>query len=80
MRIAYHRGRLAATLRDYPGPQGGMMAVGLAENKMQAYLSNMPDLQGEGGVTIACVNSPGSVTLSGAMPQIERLQEILTDD
>ncbi|KAJ0414376.1 hypothetical protein BJY00DRAFT_321073 [Aspergillus carlsbadensis] len=51
--MAFHRGRLAATQANL----GAMAAVSLSEDQAREYL--------QGGVVIACFNSPANVTLSG---------------
>jgi acyl transferase domain-containing protein/short-subunit dehydrogenase/acyl carrier protein len=50
---------------------GRMAAVGLSAQAMQALLDG---LEGEPDVTIAGINSPNNVTLSGSLSDLERLQ------
>ena len=74
--IAYHRGLLAANLKKTkPGVKGAMLAVALSREETQKHLAAMP--VGEGTATIACVNSPLSVTVSGDRSAILRLQSVL---
>lgn len=69
--IAYFRGQaLKARSSNRPG---AMAAVGLGPEKAQSYLKH--------GVTIACENSPQSVTLSGDEEVLlEILEQIKKDD
>lgn len=54
--VAYYRGKV---VRDV-STNGAMMAVGLGAESIKPFLANM-----DGEITIACHNSPASVTLSG---------------
>ncbi|MEM7032085.1 MAG: SDR family NAD(P)-dependent oxidoreductase [Chloroflexota bacterium] len=64
--VSYHRSRLQKTMAD----RGGMLAVGLSENDVQAHLQPYP------GVEIAAINSPTSVTLAGDLNQLKTLAAI----
>ena len=55
------------------GQSGRMMAVGLSPEKIQLQLSALKS----GKVTIACFNSPVSVTVSGDSTAIEELHVVL---
>lgn len=67
LRVSYHRSRLQGTLAG----QGGMLAVGLPEDEVRAYLEDL-----EGRVSVAAVNSPGSVTLAGQLEPLSQLAEL----
>jgi acyl transferase domain-containing protein len=54
--IAYYRGQVAEELSRHD-QRGGMAAVGLSRKAIASYLSK--------DVTLACENSPSSVTISG---------------
>jgi acyl transferase domain-containing protein len=72
MAIAYHRGEAAARLhQEHPEIKGGMLALGTSEG---AATSMINDLGLDGSVVVACVNSPSSVTISGDVDAIDRLQ------
>lgn len=72
MAIAYHRGEAAARLhQEHPEIRGGMLALGTSES---AATSMINDLGLDGSVVVACVNSPSSVTISGDVHAIDRLQ------
>ncbi|KAJ4420806.1 Type I Iterative PKS [Gnomoniopsis sp. IMI 355080] len=71
-RIAYFRGLVADKLAsDQAREATTMMSVGLGIEAVQAYLKAEPS------VTVACVNSPVNVTLSGPTTAIVRLSENL---
>ena len=79
-KIAYHRGRLAGELRVIaPQLNGAMMAVGLGESELQTYIDSLSLPQSE-ILSIACVNSPSSVTVSGDLKALERLESLLLKD
>jgi acyl transferase domain-containing protein/NADPH:quinone reductase-like Zn-dependent oxidoreductase/NAD(P)-dependent dehydrogenase (short-subunit alcohol dehydrogenase family)/aryl carrier-like protein len=70
---AYYRGRYMSAPRD-DGVSGGMMAVGLPENKCLEELRPYV-----GRLTIAAVNSPSTMTVSGDEDAILELKEKLTE-
>lgn len=69
--IAYARGRAVRDLAANESTPGGMLAVGMAEKDAMAYINHLPT--SFGGVQVACINSPRSVTLSGDEPAIVQL-------
>ena len=68
---SFHRGLMTnmLTSRD-----GSMLAVGLGEEDVLSYTSQVT----KGSVSLACVNSPASTTVSGDACAIEELQDLLT--
>ncbi|KAK5987499.1 Hybrid PKS-NRPS synthetase pynA [Cladobotryum mycophilum] len=70
---AYYRGRYMSASRE-GGVPGGMMAVGLPEQKC---LEELKPYQGR--LTIAAVNSPSTMTVSGDEDAILELKEKLTE-
>jgi acyl transferase domain-containing protein/NADPH:quinone reductase-like Zn-dependent oxidoreductase len=66
--VAYYRGKAVATVKT----DGAMMAVALGAEGIQPYLKDL-----EGYVSIACHNSPVSVTLSGNAEALEKLKSKL---
>ncbi|KAI5205363.1 polyketide synthase [Aureobasidium subglaciale] len=77
MKIAYYRGQCMLSLKkkSVGRPQGTMMAVGASVENVRPYLENVT----KGYVTVACINSPSSVTLSGDIETVEELQPVLTE-
>ncbi|KAM7213201.1 hypothetical protein V8F06_011416 [Rhypophila decipiens] len=79
---AYFRGVASASLlsgskKSQAGNGGGhgMMAVGLSKEEAQKVIK-------EGnvkGVTVACINSPSNVTLSGDAPALDGLKRLLDE-
>lgn len=79
-KIAYHRGRLSASITtQVPELEGamGMMAVGVPANEIQ---DKIPGADAADPVVVACYNSPQNVTLSGNRPALQALEEKLKAD
>ncbi|KAI1100340.1 putative polyketide synthase [Jackrogersella minutella] len=75
--IAYHRGHLSNCIRGFaPKLQGSMLAAGLEVEDAQTYIARVT----EGEATVACINSPSSVTLSGDATAILQLEKMLKED
>lgn len=71
-KVAYYRGRLAGRVAAASALlPGAMMSVNLAETDAESYLvkASLP-----GRVSVACINSPTNVTLSGDENTIDQLQ------
>ena len=74
--IAYHRGLLASTrLEGNRKLRGAMLAASISETEAAFFIRRIPP--GRGQAVVACVNSPGSVTLSGDAQAIMALQSML---
>ncbi|KAI3396863.1 hypothetical protein diail_11566, partial [Diaporthe ilicicola] len=56
---------------------GGMLAAGIGREQAASYMSR---LHGAGYITVACINSPASVTFSGDITAIEKMEGLLKDD
>ncbi|CBF75781.1 uncharacterized protein ANIA_10430 [Aspergillus nidulans FGSC A4] len=76
--IAYHKGFVAGWCRNAISSQGAMLAVGLGEAQVMPYLQHGSSSAGQ--CTIACVNSPSSVTLSGDQAALAEVQQRLDRD
>ncbi|KAK0707101.1 hypothetical protein B0T26DRAFT_790998 [Lasiosphaeria miniovina] len=76
--IAFHRGRLSTAITQ----EGAMLAVGLGDNAARVRIKQMQDgaASGTGHVVVACINSPSSVTVSGDVALIAKLQAVLDAD
>ncbi|KAH8819280.1 putative polyketide synthase [Xylogone sp. PMI_703] len=75
--IAYFRGQVCAELRTIsPDTKGAMMAAGLSRDSAENYIKIVKN----GKITVACVNSPSSVTISGDEAGIDELYEMFTSD
>lgn len=78
-KIAYFRGKLAGVLAANPNEaRGSMMSVGLSEKETQQFLQNIGP--SSLGVTVACINSPTNVTVSGSKDSIDALKVLLDAD
>jgi acyl transferase domain-containing protein/NADPH:quinone reductase-like Zn-dependent oxidoreductase/NADP-dependent 3-hydroxy acid dehydrogenase YdfG len=72
IKLAYVRGLSSAAVTK----RGAMMAAGVGPAEAKEYLRNVP----EDSAVIACVNSPSSVTLSGDVDAIDKLETIISQD
>ncbi|KAK2055854.1 hypothetical protein LY76DRAFT_661041 [Colletotrichum caudatum] len=76
VRIAYYRGVYCEAARHRRGSRRGtMLAAAVSEAEAHEYLALVP----EDSAWIGCINSPSSVTLSGDVESIDRLDAILRD-
>ncbi|KAE8386150.1 hypothetical protein BDV23DRAFT_187535 [Aspergillus alliaceus] len=73
MKVAYFRGVVSEKLSYNSDGKGGMMVVGLSEQGVLPFIERLK----EGKVTVACVNSPSSITVAGDGAGIEELQRYL---
>ncbi|KAK2809395.1 Type I Iterative PKS [Emmonsiellopsis sp. PD_5] len=72
---SFIRGRYSAVAKKLNAVPGSMLATGYGE---QAALKAAANLDSEKGrVTVACVNSPASTTLSGDEPAIDYIEGML---
>lgn len=69
-KVSFHRGRLQARTAG----QGGMLAVGLSEVEARAFIQGL-----ESQVSVAAINSPSAVTLSGDQSALDSLAEVLSE-
>ncbi|KAK1468240.1 mycocerosic acid synthase [Colletotrichum melonis] len=82
-RIAYWRGKLSARLANSPTqPKGTMAAVGLTLDKTLEAIDrlNQSGLESAGTLTVACMNSNTSHTVSGSVAEVEALIDKLNED
>lgn len=74
MEVAYLRGTFSTALGTMePERKGGMLAVGCSRDKAEQLISDVT----AGRLTVACVNSPSNVTISGDVAGIEQLHDKL---
>ncbi|TLD10619.1 hypothetical protein PgNI_05131 [Pyricularia grisea] len=73
--VVYLRGALTERYHHLNNTQGGMLAVGLGSEQVLPYLAPT-----KGKVTVACVNSPESTTLSGDVDCIVKIEQSLKTD
>lgn len=67
MAVAFHRGRLVPVLKKrHAGLNGAMTAVGGTADEIQPIIDELTgSVKVEGKVSVACYNSPSSLTISG---------------
>ncbi|KAF2758829.1 polyketide synthase [Pseudovirgaria hyperparasitica] len=77
MAMAYQRGMMTLKLKKmFPSLKGGMIAIGASAQKTKAYIDKIKKAY----LTIACINSPTSVTVSGDATAISQLHDLLDED
>ncbi|KAF4637761.1 hypothetical protein G7Y89_g319 [Cudoniella acicularis] len=76
LKVSYCRSFVSELWSQVSNKLGSMMAVGLGEADISRYLP----LLSSGEVTIACVNSPSSITFSGDSTAILELKTLLDVD
>jgi len=75
MQASYNRGIWSSVAKGLNATSGTMLAVGEGEEAIKERTQGIAS--GKGKVTVACVNSPESTTISGDLAAIEALQAIL---
>ncbi|KAM5483533.1 Type I Iterative PKS [Microsporum canis] len=68
--VAYYRGELAQKQLELSPLTGGMLAVGIDQESAERKIVEVVPT---GGVIVACINSPNSVTLSGDLDALEEI-------
>jgi acyl transferase domain-containing protein/NADPH:quinone reductase-like Zn-dependent oxidoreductase/ubiquinone/menaquinone biosynthesis C-methylase UbiE len=79
VKVAYYRGIMSAQLVSFV-KDTAMMAVGISRENVEAYLSRLRTLEPIMEVSIGCVNSPQSITLTGDTQQLRTLEAWLNAD
>ncbi|KAE9365744.1 BcPKS1, polyketide synthase [Stipitochalara longipes BDJ] len=80
-KVSYYRGLVAGALRAASSQSpGAMMSVNLAEAEVDSYLKTIKDLPNPQKVTVACINSPLNVTISGSEADLDIIQRQLDTD
>ncbi|KAJ2984094.1 hypothetical protein NQ176_g228 [Zarea fungicola] len=76
MTASYYRGFSSAIAKKKGFENGSMLAVGVGEDAISPYLKRLK----QGIATVACQNSPSSVTISGDGGAISELSALLSQD
>ncbi|RYP53517.1 hypothetical protein DL768_001554 [Monosporascus sp. mg162] len=85
-KVAYFRGICSAELAEPeafnwpPSARGCMMSVGLSESEASSKITRLNDNAKSYGITMACINSPRNVTVSGEESLIDALKAQLDDE
>ena len=74
IKVAFHRGCMAAAVKTKGLGPGAMLSVGLGEADATKYLEGLT----LGKALIACINSPRSVTVSGDADAVNEVDERIT--
>ena len=73
LKVAYHRGFVSKLAAQSVASKGAMLSVGLGETAAMSHVAKLR----EGLVSVACVNSPSNVTISGDETAINELKQQL---
>ncbi|KAF7953322.1 hypothetical protein EAE96_006533 [Botrytis aclada] len=79
-KVAFFRGQMAKKIRQNCKHPRAMLSINLAESEAQLYITKILGLFNPESLTIACVNSPSNVTLSGLESDIDLIQQRLNTD
>ena len=71
IKVAFHRGCMAAAVKTKGLGPGAMLSVGLGEDDAAKYLEGLT----LGKALVACINSPRSVTISGDADAVNEVDE-----
>lgn len=71
--VAYHRGVVSNLVKKTRKVRGAMMAVGMTPEDAAPLIAGLT----QGKASVACINSPSSITVSGDFPAITELEDIL---
>lgn len=75
LEISYYRGFMSQACARVISSKGAMMAVGLGETDVEEYINKTRT----GLISVACINSPVSTTISGDESAIDELKVLLDD-
>ncbi|KAH8736190.1 hypothetical protein BGZ61DRAFT_339395 [Ilyonectria robusta] len=79
LKAAYFRGLHSSLVQTkLPSADGAMMAVGLSEEDVKTYIASLNPALGK--ASVACINSPTNVTISGDRPALAELADALHKD
>lgn len=73
--VSYYRGFISNLCKQKLDKKGAMLAVALGEDEASKYIAQLQT----GIVSVACVNSPVSTTISGDEAAIDELKAVLDD-
>ena len=75
MTAAYYRGVASENMVRTNRVHSAMMAVGMSEENALSFISGLK----QGQATVACINSPSSITVSGDESAIDELEALMKD-
>ena len=75
MTAAYYRGVVSENMVKTDRVHGAMIAVGMSKEDTLPIISGLS----RGQATVACVNSPSSITVSGDLSAIDELEALMKD-
>ncbi|KAJ5894604.1 hypothetical protein N7495_006295 [Penicillium taxi] len=79
-KVSYYRGNMSSTLEKTSKMKGSMLAVALSEKEVLSYLERLAEEFEIVKVSVGCINSLKSVTMSGEVIQLESMKIMLEKD
>ncbi|KAJ5752589.1 hypothetical protein N7520_009506 [Penicillium odoratum] len=79
-KVSYYRGNMSSGLEKNAEMKGSMLAVALSENEVLPYIEATGAEFEVPRLTVGCINSPKSVTISGEGVQLDALKVRLDKD
>ncbi|KAL8936336.1 MAG: hypothetical protein Q9216_004984 [Gyalolechia sp. 2 TL-2023] len=79
IRVAFHRGSLAAQVASSAERFGGMISVALSEDRIAPFINQVNGSSKDKFITVGCVNSPKSVTVTGDRSSVNALNTIMDE-
>ncbi|KAJ5293199.1 uncharacterized protein N7443_009152, partial [Penicillium atrosanguineum] len=79
-KVSYYRGNMSSRLERCAEMKGSMLAVALSENEVMPYIEAASAKFEVPRLTVGCINSPKSVTISGEGVQLDALKAHLDRD
>ncbi|KAL0938515.1 polyketide synthase [Colletotrichum truncatum] len=73
--VAYYRGQVAAQIMRNTALRGAMVAISIGEEDAEKLITETLGPDGHDKVTVAAVNSPASVTISGDEEAVNSVQQ-----
>ena len=72
--IAYYRGFVSSKMKDRTNRPGTMLVLGTSQEDSQSLID--ASRTEDGDATIACINSPNNITISGDVPRLKQISDL----
>ncbi|CAG8942939.1 unnamed protein product [Penicillium salamii] len=79
-KVSYYRGNMSNTLENTSEFKGSMLAVALSEKDANSYIEAAATQFDSPKLSVGCINSPKSVTVTGEAIQLDALKVLLDRD
>ncbi|CAG7929919.1 unnamed protein product [Penicillium olsonii] len=79
-KVSYYRGNMSSMLENTSEFKGSMLAVALSEKEANSYIEMAAKQFDNPKLSVGCINSPKSVTVTGEVVQLDVLKVLLDRD